>query len=169
MKILIKIPGKMLCDMRRDLHRAHAFALERVGFLTAGVVQLGPDTLLMLARDYRPVADEDYVPDHSVGAKIGSDAMRKGAQFAYKGRSALFHIHMHGGAGRPEFSGVDLKSGAEFVPAFFHSVPRMPHGMLVLSQDSATGLVWFGSEQHGRYATEFVSIGAPYRKFGARQ
>lgn len=168
MKARIKIPNTMLDEIRHDLHRPHAFAFERVGFITAGVTQAGPGQLLLLARAYRPVADEDYVPDRSVGVKIGSDAMRKAAQFAYQPRSALLHIHTHGGIGRPEFSGVDLKSGAEFVPAFFHSVPRMPHGMLVLSNDSATGLLWFGPEDAGTYAAEFIGVGAPYRKFGER-
>ena len=168
MKARIKIPNVMLDEALRDLHRPHAFAHERVGFMTAGVAQAGPGQLLFLARAYRPVADEDYVPDPSVGVKIGSDAMRKAAQFAYQPRSALLHIHSHGGFGRPDFSGVDLKSGREFVPGFFHSVPRMPHGMLVLSNDSATGLLWFGPEGSEAYATEFVGVGAPYRKFGAR-
>lgn len=94
--------------------------------------------------------------------------MRKATQFAYQDRSALLHIHSHGGIGRPEFSGIDLHSGAEFVPGFFHSVPRMPHGMLVLSQNSATGLLWLGSDQSGGYVADFVRVGAPYRKFGER-
>ena len=168
MKARIKIPNAMLDDIRQDLHRPHAFAFERVGFMTAGVAQAGPGQLLFLARAYRPVADEDYVPDPSVGVKIGSDAMRKAAQFAYQPRSALLHIHTHGGIGRPDFSGVDLTSGSEFVPGFFHSVPRMPHGMLVLSNDSATGLLWFSPEDTGTYAAEFIGVGAPYRKFGVR-
>ena len=168
MKARIKIPNPMLDEIRRDLHRPHSFAYERVGFLSAGVAEAGQGQLLLLARAYHPVADEDYVPDRTVGVKIGSDAMRKAAQFAYQPRSALLHIHTHGGLGRPEFSGVDLQSGAEFVPGFFHSVPRMPHGMLVLSNDSATGLLWFGPEDTGSYVTEFVGVGAPYRKFGAR-
>jgi hypothetical protein len=168
MKARIKIPNAMLDEIRRDLHRPHPFAFERVGFITAGVAQAGPGQLLFLARAYRPVADDDYVPDPTVGVKIGSDAMRKGAQFAYQPRSALLHVHSHGGVGRPDFSGVDLTSGSEFVPGFFHSVPRMPHGMLVLSNDSATGLLWFGENETGTYATEFVGVGAPYRKFGGR-
>jgi len=168
MKARIKIPGAMLDGVHRDLHRPHPFAFERVGFMTAGVAQAGADRLLLLARDYQPVADEDYLPDRGVGAKIGSDAMRKAAQLVYQGRSALLHIHSHGGIGRPEFSGIDLRSGAEFVPGFFHSVPRMPHGILVLSQDSATGLLWFGPDQSGDYVADFVRVGAPYRKFGER-
>ena len=57
-------------------------------------------------------------------------------------RSALLHIHSHGGFGWPDFSDVDLKSGREFVLGFFHSVPRMPHGMLALRALSA--------QTHGR-------------------
>lgn len=168
MKAIIKLPNAMLDGMRADLHRPHAFAYERVGFITAGLAQAGPGELLFLARGYQPVADDDYVPDRAVGVKIGSEAMRKAVQAAYGSRSALLHVHSHGGTGQPEFSGVDLKSGAEFVPGFFHSVPRMPHGMLVLSDDSASGLLWFGSQGAGQYAAEFVGVGAPYRKFGGR-
>lgn len=168
MKARIKVLNPMLAEIQRDLHRPHAFAYERVGFMTAGVTELDDGELMLVARDYRPVADEDYVPDRSVGVKIGSDAMRKAAQFAYQPSAALLHIHTHGGLGRPEFSGIDLTSGAEFVPAFFHSVPRMPHGMLVLSNDSATGLLWLGPDHSGVYVTQFIGVGAPYRKFGER-
>lgn len=168
MRTRIKIPTDLLAEVRRDLHRPHAFAFERVGFLTAGVALVGPDELLLVAREYRPVADEDYVRDPTVGVKIGGHAMRKALEFAYQPRSALLHVHTHGGRGRPDFSGVDLRSGAEFVPGFFHTVPRMPHGILVLSDDSATGLIWFSENDGGTYAAEFVSVGAPYRKFGRR-
>lgn len=168
MKAIIKITNSMLAQMRRDLHRPHAFAYERVGFLTAGVATAGDGQLLLLARAYQAVADDDYVPDRTVGVAIGSDAMRKAAQFAYQPRSALLHVHSHGGVGRPEFSGVDLRSGAEFVPGFFHSVPRMPHGMLVLSNDSASGMLWLSPEGGGTYVAEFIGVGAPYQKFGVR-
>src|SRR3546814_16946689 len=68
---------------------------------------------------------------------IGPDAMRKGLQFAYMSRSALVHLHTHGGTGRPEFSGVDLDDGKNFVPSFFNVVPHLPHALLVLSDESA--------------------------------
>jgi hypothetical protein len=168
MKARIKIPNSMLDAIRADLARPHSFAHERVGFLTAGAARVRDGGLLLLARTYRPVDEEDYVPDRCVGVKIGSDAMRKALEAAYQPRSALLHIHTHGGCGRPEFSMTDLRSGAEFVPGFFHAVSRMPHGMLVLSDDSATGLLWFGPKDRGTYAVEFVGVGAPYRKFGSR-
>src|SRR3546814_2990921 len=65
-------------------------------------------------------------------------------------RSALVHLHTHGGTGRPEFSGVDLDDGKNFVPSFFNVVPHLPHALLVLSDESARGLLWMGkrSEEH---------------------
>jgi hypothetical protein len=167
MTACLKIPNRLLADIRADLGRPHPFAHERVGFLTAGVAQ-AESGLLLLARAYRPVAEEDYVHDPTVGVKIGGSAMRKALQFAYQPRSALLHIHTHGGHGRPEFSGVDLRSGGEFVPGFFHTVPRMPHGMLVLSDDSASGMLWMSGEERGVYISEFVGVGAPYQRFGGR-
>lgn len=167
MKARIKITTQLLGEIRRDLARPHAFAHERVGFMTAGVTAI-EGGLLLLARDYRPVEDADYVPDPTVGVKIGSTAMRKALQFAYRPPSALLHIHTHGGRGRPEFSGVDLRSAQEFVPGFFHTVTRMPHGVLVLSDDSATGLLWLGERGEIEYVAEFVGVGAPYIKFGER-
>ena len=168
MKAVLKITGGLWETIQKDLNRPHAFAHERVGFLTAGAAQAEPDTVLLLGRDYAPVTDEDYVPDDSVGVQIGKEAMRKAVQRAYRPRAALLHIHTHGGHGRPDFSSVDLKSGREFVPAFFHTVPRMPHGMLVLSDNSATGMVWLGEHDPGAYASCFVRVGAPYQTFGRR-
>src|SRR3546814_13490546 len=78
---------------------------------------------------------------------IGPDAMRKGLQFAYMSRSALVHLHTHGGTGRPEFSGVDLDDGKNFVPSFFNVVPHLPHALPVLSDESARGLLWMGKVQ----------------------
>jgi hypothetical protein len=80
----------------------------------------------------------------------------------------LLHVHAHGGRGRPEFSGIDLRSGAEFVPGFFHAIPRMPHGMIVLSNDSATAKVWLDECDHGTYVSGFTAVGAPLVKFGGR-
>jgi hypothetical protein len=167
MKIHVKITGELLASIRADLCRRHAFAHERVGFLKAGASMVDR-TLILFAIAYQPVADEDYERDPLVGARIGGTAMRKGLQFAYQSRSTLLHVHTHGGRGRPEFSGIDLRSGAEFVPGFFHAIPRMPHGMIVLSNDSATAKVWLDEFDHGSYASCFTAVGAPLIKFGDR-
>src|SRR3546814_18828756 len=75
-------------------------------------------------------------------------------------RSALVHLHTHGGTGRPEFSGVDLDDGKNFVPSFFNVVPHLPHALLVLSDESARGLLWMGKVQPPIYFAGFTQVGA---------
>lgn len=166
MKTNIKIVGSLLGDIRVDLHRRHAFAFERVGFLMAGASWTRHGNLVLLCRDYQPVADEDYERSSTVGARIGSNAMRKALQAAYRHKSAILHIHTHGGRCRPEFSSVDLASARDFVPGFFNALPQMPHGIVVLSNESARCLLWTGAKDRPRYADGFQQIGTPLIKFG---
>ena len=163
MTIHLKINGRLLDAVRQDLHRPHPFAYERVGFFTAGAADLG-DRLLLLVRDYTPVVDEDYEIDRKVGAKIGSAAMRKAVQSAYRPAAALLHVHTHGGWGKPGFSGVDLDSAMAFVPGFFETTPRMPHGLLVLSNDAAHGLLWLASERPPAIIDQFQRVDAPLQR-----
>src|SRR5207253_3810052 len=117
--------------------------------------------LMLLVRRYLPVADEDYESAPGVGARIGSAAMRKAAQAAYRPPSCLLHVHSHGGRGLPGFSDVDLKSANAFVPGFFQSCPRMPHGLLVLSNDSATGILWVDPNAAPVAIGRFVRVDRP--------
>jgi len=165
-KAHIKIVGPLLSVIRADLHRRHAFAFERVGFLMAGASWTRQGDLVLLCRDYQPVADEDYERSSTVGARIGSNAMRKALQAAYRHKSAILHIHSHGGRGRPEFSSVDLDSARDFVPGFFNALPQMPHGIVVLSNDSARCLLWTGAKNRPRYVEGFQQVGTPLIKFG---
>jgi len=167
MKGRIKILATTLCAIRADLARPHEFAHERVGFLTAGVATSADSRLMLLGREYSPVDEDDYIPDPTVGVKIGSGAMRKALQSAYRPPAALLHIHTHGGSGRPDFSGVDRRSATEFIPSFFNPIPRMPHGILVLSDDSAKGLIWLTADRAPIPITDIISVGAPYAKYGA--
>lgn len=163
MKITVRIPTPILESMRADLARPHAFAGERVGFMTAAAMS-SPGELVLLVRGYRPVADDDYNDVPHVGAEIGAEAFRKALQWAYRPRSALLHVHCHHGFGKPGFSTVDLRSGGKFVPSFFTTIPRMPQGMVVLSNDSATGLVWIGEDENPVAVGVFVQMGRRYRR-----
>jgi hypothetical protein len=147
--------------MRADLARPHPFAWERVGFMVASAAAAA-DRLLLLVRGYRPVEDADYVRSREVGAEIGSEAFRKALQWAYRPRSALIHVHTHHGRGTPQFSGVDLRSGYEFVPSFLTTVPRMPHGMIVLSDDAANGLLWLADDREPIVIDGFTQVGNHY-------
>jgi hypothetical protein len=70
---------------------------------------------------------------------------------------------MPGGLLLTGFSGIDLSSADEFVPGFFETAPRMPHGLLVLSDDSVTGLLWFDPRRPAKDISGFARIGAPLR------
>lgn len=161
MKAALRIASGQLGDIRRDLARRHPHASERVGFVAAAATA-SAGRLLLLVHGYMPVADEDYVRSARVGAEIGSDAFRKALQWTYRSKSALIHIHTHHGRGTPGFSPVDLRSGGEFVPSFFATVPRMPQGMVVLSDDSAAGLVWLAEDRAPVPIEGFSQVGSRY-------
>ena len=100
------------------------------------------DTLILLASSYAPVTDGDYIEDPTVGARIGSAAIRSAMQRSLDSGMGVLHVHMHEGRGRPGFSLTDRKSMNSLMPSFFNITPNMPHGALVLNRDSIAGVVW---------------------------
>ena len=141
--------------------RLHRFASERVGFLACRPGALGHDEVVILAQSFHPIADDDYVESDSVGAMMGSAAIRKALQISYSDRMSMFHVHIHEHVGQPGFSPVDLRESAVFVPDFWHVCPSHPHGALVLSKDSARGLCWYPGIRHPLPIGEIVVVGAP--------
>lgn len=99
-------------------------------------------TLMILASSYSPVLDDDYIDDPTVGAKIGSTAIRIAMQRSLDTGMGVLHVHMHEGRGRPWFSTTDMKSMNNLMPSFFNVSPNVPHGALVLNQDSFAGVIW---------------------------
>ena len=159
MKVTFKMTRALLGNVQADLRRRHAFAAERVGWLRCRVADSSTG-LLVLAHDYAPVEDGDYVDDPSVGARMSSAAIRKALQLALNTKAAMFHVHLHDHRGRTRFSRVDAAETAKFVPDFWHVRPDMPHGALVLGRDSASGLCWH-PRQGVLAIAEFVIVGAP--------
>lgn len=166
MNVCFKITTSLLTAIRIDLRRPHPFAHERVGFISAGLSVSGDDLLLVLAREYRPVCDDEYLPDPSVGAMMGPDAIRRALQWAMQDAVALFHVHTHGGQGIPEFSSVDLRENAKFVPDFFKVTPQCAHGAIVLSDTATHGQLWLARSQPHQFMASFVEVGVPLRKWG---
>lgn len=166
MKVRFKVMDALLAAIRDDLRRPHAFAHERVGFIAAGL-SAWDKGLLVLAREYRPVADDEYLDDRTVGAMMGPNAIRNALQWALQARCAIFHVHTHNGSGVPRFSGTDLRENAKFVPDFFKVAPECAHGAIVLSDTAAHGLVWLSRSEAGVPISSFVSVGVPLRKWGS--
>lgn len=164
MRLEFRITSALIGRIRTDLRRQHRFAFERVGFISARPATT-PDGLTLLAIDYHPVADEDYVDDPSVGAMIGPAAMRKALQLAYKADVSMLHVHMHEHAGFPAFSRVDLREYPKFVPDFFNVRPGLPHGAILLSHDELTGLIWGRRGAQPQPLDEAIEVGTPLRIF----
>jgi hypothetical protein len=166
MSINFKITRLLLHQIRTDLARPHPFAFERVGFISAGVATAGSN-LWLLAREYRPVDDNDYLPDHSVGAMMGPEAIRKALQWAMRTGQAMFHVHTHGGDGLPGFSGTDLREHSRFMPNFFQFACKSPHGALVLSNSAANGVIWLKPKSASIPIDRFTEVGMPIKMWRA--
>jgi hypothetical protein len=166
MRIAFKITSALLTTVRIDLARPHPFAHERVGFISASLSATG-DNIIVIAREYRPIEDNDYLPDPSVGAMMGPDAIRKALQWTIDTGTAAFHVHSHGGRGVPSFSGVDIRENAKFVPDFFKVAPQMPHGAVVLSDDAARGQIWLEQKTQPLIISSYSEVGMPARSWRA--
>lgn len=142
MTTTLQIPRQLLSYVHADLSRPHAFAAERVGFIACTALEAPSGNVTLLANEYLPVADDHYVDAPRVGAMMSSAAIRTALEYAYAGPISMFHVHRHEHYGGPRFSRVDLNGYAQFVPNFWHVQPKLPHGALLLSHDSAIGLCW---------------------------
>lgn len=167
MNVRFKIQRVLLASVRADLSRPHPFASERVGFISAGLASAGND-LLVLAREFQALDDDEYLQDPSYGALMGPDAIRRALQTAITTGSAMFHVHQHHGTGVPYFSPLDLTENDKFVPDFFKVAPKMAHGTIVLSSNAASGQIWFSGNKPHQAIQDFVEVGAPMRKWSGR-
>lgn len=161
MSVRFKITKPLLENIRRDLARPHAHAAERVGFIACRVGALVTGEMIILAHRYHPVEDEDYLQDVRVGAMMGSTAIRKAMQCSLSECAAMFHVHIHQHCGRPWYSETDLTEYAKFVPDFWNVRPEMPHGAILLSQDSMIGLCWDTGSRRKSEIAKFQIMGAP--------
>jgi proteasome lid subunit RPN8/RPN11 len=162
MTVRLKLTRHLLQKIRSDLSRPHPFAHERLGFISASMSSSQND-LWILAREYRPVADEDYLRDPSVGAMMGPEAIRSAHQWAMSEGVAIFHVHTHGGSEQPAFSGIDLREQAKVMPSFFQIARKCPHGALVLSDNSAFGNIWLDPGKPCEPIAAFIEVGAPLK------
>jgi len=166
MNITLRIPGRLKGMVLNDLRRPHAFAHERVGFLCCKQASV-PSGHLLLAYKYVPIKDEQYIEDHSVGAKFDSSAIRDAMQLALTEGVAMLHVHLHDHVGEPRMSGTDIREMQALMPCFVNLCPERVHGALVLSMDAAVAKVW-GTKlpDEGAPVSKITSVGATIRFLG---
>jgi hypothetical protein len=167
MSVELRLTRELLYAVHEDLSRPHPYAAERVGFVTFRPAILRGGALALLGEALHPVADEDYEDDPTVGAMLGSSAFRKILELAYKLPVSVLHVHRHEHFGRPWFSGVDLRDARKYVPDFWKVRKGFPHGIMVLSQDSASGLIWLPNASAPVRAPKISIVGTPVQEIYA--
>jgi hypothetical protein len=133
--IIFRIPEKLHLQMLEDLRRSHNHAWERVGFLFTKSKWIDDKTLLIIATSYQAVADENYIEDPTVGAKIGSSAIRSAMEFMRNSNSGCFHVHIHDHDGKPAPSATDQKGLPGVVDSLSNISSGQAVGILILSKD----------------------------------
>lgn len=164
MNIHFKLTTRLEERVRSDLARSHAYAAERVGFVT---VRFGwsNNELLILSHGYRSVADNHYEADRTVGARISGAAIRDALQSAITFNVGIFHVHLHDHRGQPRPSAVDWAEWARFVPNFWHVRPDFVHGSLLLSSDRIAGWCWYPGRARSERISRVSIVGGHLRSF----
>lgn len=162
MNLLLKMNWSLRRAAMQDLARHHAFAHERVGFFCCRAAAL-KNGLMLIAESYSAVADDNYVRDTTVGARINGNAFRSALQLSLTNNTGLFHVHMHGHRGIPGPSRTDLIESKKFVPDFFNVTASLPHGTLIFSEDSAFGLCWLRKNVEPRPLDRIEFVGSPLK------
>ncbi|MDE2237398.1 MAG: hypothetical protein KGK30_05880, partial [Elusimicrobia bacterium] len=107
---------------------------------------------------------EHYLPDDSVGARIGSAALRSALERCLETGESAFHVHMHDVGVRLRFSSTDVHGLIELLPSFYGAAPQGPHGALLFSADTCSGAFW--NPMLGRLVPmDSISVvGYPFRR-----
>jgi hypothetical protein len=161
MKIELRIPASIRAEAMKDLARPHPFASERVGFLAATTAQLGPDHHLVLIAGYQPLPDDHYIDDASVGACIGSAAIRAAMQRVIDENKGQLHVHLHDHAGRTGPSFTDRNGLPPVVRSLATVGPNQASGYLIFSSDSAWAELRVPGVAAPVLATKITCVGFP--------
>src|ERR1051326_1343607 len=119
-----------------DLHAPHRFCAERIGFIFVRKGTSEGGDLLLLGSRYVRTADDNYVDDPGVGARIDSAAIRGVMQALLDSQQGGLHVHLHSHRGRPRFSATDTRELNKLIPCFQNVATGAVHGAVVLSEDS---------------------------------
>ncbi len=159
MTITLRILRRFRDEIAADLHRGHAFAAERVGFVLARWSRAG-DHLVVLPYEYLPVADEHYVDDPTVGFRIDERAIRAALQATLDARAGCLHVHAHDPV-MPYFGALDLVEQRALMPSFVGVARDAPHGALLLTGDAIATRIWVPGGPAQIKADRVMIVGHP--------
>jgi len=161
MNVTIRVSQDLHRAVLADLRRPHSFAAERVVFCSCVIGNRGAERTLVLLTDFWSVPDDQYLNDPGSGARINSVAIRTAMQRVLTSKQGVLHVHLHEHDGEPDFSLMDRTEQPRLVQSFRHTDAKRPHGMLVLSNDSAVADIWLPGESALRPADQISLVGWP--------
>ena len=159
--VQLRLPSFLEERVRQDLSRPHAFASERVGFISVRTGKADANTLLLLLADYHSIPDEHYIKDPTSGARIGSRAIREAMQRVMDDGRGAFHVHVHPGQGEPNLSKMDQRELPRLVSSLRNVGPKQPHGLILFSEDSWTAWVWLPGSRAPIRPEQLSIVGRP--------
>lgn len=162
MRVTLRISRGLYEHVLNDLRRPHAFAAERIGFLSTKLGRVSESELLVFMTEYQPVEDDLYIEDFSVGARINSEAIRRGMQTVVETGRGLYHVHLHDWSGVPSPSYTDRQEIPPLVKSF-HNVSRegVPHGLIIFSKDKAVAFTSIAKQSELAVASRISVVGHP--------
>jgi len=161
MNVKIRLSRDLESRIRTDLLRPHEYAFERVGFVSGPHSQLSASDYLIILNQYHPVSDNDYIEDHTVGARINGSAIRKAMQYVLETRNGMFHVHCHGFKGIPELSCTDENEIPPVVQNFRNVNRTSVNGILLLSNTHFNAYVSLPSQTKLIQTTNISIVGFP--------
>jgi hypothetical protein len=138
----IRLTRKLFDDMLADLRRPHPFAGERIGFAFGRLANATSPWPLILLTHYLQLADDRYVPDEMIGVRFDAESVRLAMQHIVTQDEGCLVVHVHDRPGRPSFSVTDQRELPPVAKCFRNVGRQHPHGLLLLSPDSAAAAVW---------------------------
>lgn len=159
--VRIRLVRSLVDAMLADLRRPHAFAFERVGWMSVTTGRAEDGNWLILGQEYHAIPDEQYLSDDRVGARIGTEAIHATVRRVLATRQGLFHVHLHDFPGQTGFSPQDLADQPPLVTSWTRACPLAPHGMLVLSSTSAAARVWLPGASGPVRPEQIAIVGYP--------
>jgi molybdopterin/thiamine biosynthesis adenylyltransferase len=158
-QVKVKIPRRLFDAAISDLNRPHDFASERVGFFSTKTTRAA-DVLLVHCISYHSIADNQYLRDRSVGARIGPKAITDAMERCVEGVGQL-HVHAHGGRDTPAPSHTDNKELPGVARSFWNVQRAQVSGWGILTSDSAWMSAFISADSDGETECDIVIVGSP--------
>jgi len=138
MKLNISI--QTVAKARADLTLPPVSGMERLGLSFARYASTY-NTTTIVATEYIPLPENAYVAGHHAPVSFDSRWLMQQSATAAQQHAGIFLVHLHEHRGKPWFSPIDMRTNRDIIRPIALIEQTLPTGALLLSIDSAAGLL----------------------------